>query len=78
MNVMAAYTFDLQFCYVLPGWEGLATDSTVLKDAFTRSFRIPEGRFYLADAGYPLMKGLLIPFRGVRYHLNEWGRSKQR
>ena len=78
MNVMAACTFDLQFCYVLAGWEGSAPDSTVLKDALLHDFVIPEGKYYLADAGYPLIKGLLVPFRGVRYHLQEWGKTGQR
>ena len=35
---------------------------------------IPHGRHHLAEAGYPLIKGLLFSFRGVRYHLNERGK----
>ena len=35
-------------------------------------FVIPEGKFYLADAGYPLCDVLLVPFHGVRYQLQEW------
>jgi hypothetical protein len=31
------------------------------------------GKFYLVDAGYGAKPGFLPPFRGVRYHLNEWG-----
>jgi hypothetical protein len=34
---------------------------------------VPEGFYYLADAGYPHCKELLVPFRGIRYHLQEWG-----
>jgi hypothetical protein len=33
---------------------------------------------YLADAGFPLCDGLLVPYRGVRYHLKEWGRASER
>jgi hypothetical protein len=33
------------------------------------------GRFYLVDAGYEAKPGFLPPFRGVRYHLNEWGNN---
>ena len=30
------------------------------------------GKYYLADAGFPICEALLIPYRGVRYHLAEW------
>ena len=36
---------------------------------------IPEGKYYLADAGYPLCDALLVPFQGVCYHLREWEKS---
>ncbi|XP_068662978.1 uncharacterized protein [Aristolochia californica] len=46
---MAACTFDMQFIYVLVGWEGSTADSHVLKDALTRRNRIcvPEVRFQM-------------------------------
>ena len=31
------------------------------------------GKFYLVDAGYACKPGLLPPYRGVRYHLFEYG-----
>ena len=36
---------DLRFIYVLPGWEGLAGDSRVLRDALRRQncLHIPNG-----------------------------------
>ena len=61
------------FTYILTGWEGSATDSRVWADALAKGFSVPEGFYYLADAGYPHCKELLIPFCGVRYHLQEWG-----
>lgn len=30
-NVLAACTFDLQFIFIFPGWEGSVSDSRVLK-----------------------------------------------
>jgi hypothetical protein len=33
------------------------------------------GKYYLVDAGYGAKTGFLPPFRGVRYHLNEWGNN---
>ncbi|XP_056849633.1 uncharacterized protein LOC108839098 [Raphanus sativus] len=74
-NVLAACNFDLQFIYVLTGWEGSAHDAKVLSDALTRSnnkFEVPEGKFYLADCGYANRKKFLTPFRSTRYHLKEF------
>ncbi len=61
------------FTYIFTGWEGSATDARVWSDALAKGFSVPEGFYYLADAGYPHCKELLVPFRGVRYHLQEWG-----
>jgi hypothetical protein len=41
-------------------------------------FQVPAGKYYLADAGYPLCDKLLVPYRGVRYHLAEWSRADTR
>ncbi|PLW16213.1 hypothetical protein PCANC_12519 [Puccinia coronata f. sp. avenae] len=70
-NVLAVVNFDLEFLYVLAGWEGSAHDSRVLADAFNKGFSVPNRKFYLADAGYALQKGLITPFRATRYHLKE-------
>ncbi|GMI86646.1 hypothetical protein like AT5G41980 [Hibiscus trionum] len=73
-NVLAAITFDLKFSFVLAGWEGSTHDSRILTDALTRprGFKIPEGKYYLADAGYGIRNGIISPYRGVRYHLKEF------
>lgn len=45
-NVLAACNFDLQFIYVLSGWEGSAHDSKILNDALTRNtcrLEVPDG-----------------------------------
>lgn len=46
-NVMAAVDFDLQFTYVLAGWEGSAHDALVLRDALEREngLRVPQGKY---------------------------------
>ena len=31
------------------------------------------GKYYLADAGYGIRIGCITPYRGVRYHLKEFG-----
>nr|GEX22036.1 hypothetical protein [Tanacetum cinerariifolium] len=64
----------MQFIYVLPGWEGSAHDGRVLRDAISREdgLKIPQGCYYLVDAGYCNAPGFLAPFRGEQYHLNEF------
>lgn len=77
-NVLAVCGFDMRYVYVLSGWEGSASDSLIYEDARQTDFRIPDGWFYLADAGFPLTPDTMVPYRGKRYHLKEWGRSNQR
>jgi hypothetical protein len=73
-NCLFICDFDMNFTYALTGWEGLATDACIYKDACANGLHIPEGKYFLADAGYPLCHGLLIPYRsGIYYHLAEWG-----
>ncbi|XP_042007531.1 uncharacterized protein LOC121756135 [Salvia splendens] len=70
----------LRFFYVLPGWEGSVAESRVLRDALTRpnGLKVPRGSYYLCDNGYANSEGFLTPFKGVRYHLKEWGPQHQR
>ncbi|KAK3221260.1 hypothetical protein Dsin_008285 [Dipteronia sinensis] len=75
-NVLAACNFDLEFMYVLSGWEGSAHDSKLLTNALTRrrtALKVPQGKYYLVDCGFPNRRQFLAPFRGVRYHLEEFG-----
>ncbi|WJX20366.1 hypothetical protein P8452_09929 [Trifolium repens] len=66
-NVLAACNFDMKFTYVLPGWEGTASDSRILKDALSRedSLKIPEGKYYLGDSSFMLKRGVLTPYRDI-------------
>ena len=77
-NVLAACDFDLRSIYLLLGWEGSATDSCVLKHAKTKDFIIPEGQYYLGDAGYSNLTSLLVPYQNTCYHLKEWGDGKHK
>nr|KAJ0214210.1 hypothetical protein LSAT_V11C400219020 [Lactuca sativa] len=74
INVLVACTFDLKFTYVLTGWEGTASDSRIIKNAFTRNDKllIPSGKYCLVDGGLPHTNKLMAPYRGVRYHLKEY------
>ena len=130
-NVLAACNFDLEFMYVLSGWEGFAHDSKILNDALSRrnGLKVPQGiyifiylcsyfllllvlfsflffifffvfpcffiffifpnyisnvlltnctsiiwsgKFFLVDYGFPNRRQFLAPFRGVRYHLQDF------
>lgn len=77
-NVLAVYDFNMQFTFIYAGWEGSAHDARVLADAWGEDFKIPSGYFYLADAGYRLSSGVLVPYRGTRYHLKEQALVSQR
>lgn len=35
----------------------------------------PPGRYYLADLGFGIREGIVIPSSGVRYHLQEWKKA---
>ena len=61
-NVLGVVDFNMRFTYVCAGWEGSAHDSRVLSHARSIDFAIPSGSFYLADAGYPLTHGILVPY----------------
>jgi len=77
-NVLVACSMNMEFLYVLPGWEGSAADSHVFDSACNEDFRIPDGHYYLANAGYTNSDALMVPYRRVRYHLKEWGSSSNR
>jgi len=75
---MLACDFDLNFTFISLGWEGSATDARVLRSALLRGFRVPKGKFFLIDGGYANTPSFLAPYRGVRYHLKEFGHGHQR
>jgi hypothetical protein len=78
-NVMAAVDFEMNFVYVLPGWEGSAHDGRVLLAAKSKGFTMPPGKYYLADAGYSISQHLILSlYRRVRYHLREWRGARQK
>lgn len=77
-NVLAACTFDEMFTYIMSGWEGSASDALLFNEARRQSLAVPSGKYLLGDAGFPSCDVVLVPYRGVRYHLKEWGRAQER
>ncbi|KAJ8758540.1 hypothetical protein K2173_000261 [Erythroxylum novogranatense] len=80
-NMLGVCTPNMQFVYVLPGWEGSAADGRVLRNAITSrhglkvphnklSYIIKVGCYYLVDAGYTNCEGFLAPFRGQRQEIS--------
>ncbi|KAL2460913.1 putative harbinger transposase-derived nuclease [Abeliophyllum distichum] len=70
-NILVACTFDMKFTYVLAGWEGSAHDGRLLRSVILRQghkLTIPVGKYYLVEAGFPLVPGFLSPYRRTRYH----------
>ncbi|KAF6741423.1 hypothetical protein DFP72DRAFT_761799, partial [Ephemerocybe angulata] len=51
---------------------GSTADATMYSYARNIDFRIPDGKVYLADAGFGICDSLLVPYRGTRYYLAEW------
>ncbi len=77
-NVFAAVSIDRRFVYILSGLEGNASDNRVYDDARGTNFKILKGRYYLADAIYANSDDPLVPYLGVRYHLKDWEKARER
>lgn len=76
-NCLACVSFSMWFLYFLSGWEGSASDATMYASSWRVDLAIPIGKYYLADAGFGICDALLVPYRGVWYHLAEWGRANK-
>ncbi|XP_020591117.1 putative nuclease HARBI1 [Phalaenopsis equestris] len=78
-NVMAVCDFNMCFTFVMAGWEGSAHDSRLFSYATrnrTQCFpHPPPGKYYLVDAGYPMLRGYLKPYPDTRYHIPDFERA---
>ncbi|XP_059635445.1 uncharacterized protein LOC132277619 [Cornus florida] len=78
-NLMVVCDFDIMFTYVVAGWEGSANDSKILNKIINNEdlhFPMPpEGKYYLVDSGYANQPDFLAPYRGQRYHFQEYRRA---
>jgi hypothetical protein len=74
-NCLAVVSFNMCFLFFMSGWDGCAADASMYSAARLRDFFIPEGKCYLADAGFGICDALLVPYRQTRYHLAEWARA---
>ena len=72
INNLVCVDFNRNITYHLVGWEGSCHDARMLQNARERGFCVAMGKFILADAGFRLQFDVLTPYRGVRYHLEEF------
>jgi len=68
-NCLACVFFAMRFLYFLSGWEGSAADAAMYAHSHLVDLTIPQGKFYLADAGFWICDSLLFAYCGVCYHL---------
>ncbi|KAF2312025.1 hypothetical protein GH714_027783 [Hevea brasiliensis] len=64
-NIMVACSFDMQFTFVMAGWEGIAHDGRLFQYAINKQnlnfSKPPPGKYYVVDAGYQQMEGYFAP-----------------
>ncbi|EEB88798.1 hypothetical protein MPER_13187 [Moniliophthora perniciosa FA553] len=77
-NCLVCCSFDMRVQYAVTGYDGASADATMYAQSRLADLHIPEGKYYIADAGFGTCDNLLVPYRGVRYHLNEWQRGHLR
>jgi hypothetical protein len=77
-NCLLVVNFEREVLFLLAGCEGCCPDSRLYEFALERGFLVPDGYFYLADAGFALSDSIITPYRGTRYHLKEFGSGSQR
>ncbi|KAL1564083.1 protein ANTAGONIST OF LIKE HETEROCHROMATIN PROTEIN 1-like [Salvia divinorum] len=65
INVRVRIGDAQRFIYVLPGWEGSAADSRILRDALSGPYglKVPKGNYYLCDNGYANSEGFITPYK---------------
>ena len=66
-NTLAVCGFDMIFYYIVSGWDGSAADAYMYNDARLIDLAIPDGKCYLADAGFAQCPQYRLPERsGIR------------
>ena len=79
---MCACDFDMMFTFVYVSWERTKNGAHIFLDVLTKpEVNVPwlsEGKYYLVYSSYPCISRFLPPYRGERYHLQEYrGRRNQ-
>ncbi|KAG8375095.1 hypothetical protein BUALT_Bualt10G0064700 [Buddleja alternifolia] len=63
VNMLRVVDRNMNFVYMLAGWEGSAADDRVLCDTVNRAIglNVPSGQYSLVDNGYMNCSGFLAP-----------------
>ncbi|KAL5562413.1 hypothetical protein UlMin_032160 [Ulmus minor] len=79
VHVSASISLEKQIPFI--GRKGSPTQNVMVVCNFDMQFIFAyagcEGKHYLVDAGYPQPKGFLGPYKGERYHIQEFRQSGQ-
>ncbi|XLR61391.1 hypothetical protein S83_012063, partial [Arachis hypogaea] len=71
-NVLGVCNRDMNFVYILNGWEESALDSRILRDVISRCNNL---KILIVDAGYTNCNGFLASYRHTRYHNHSYARN---
>ena len=75
-NVLTVCNFEMEFTYILLGWEESAHDVRVLHNAqFNHGFVTPSHWYQLRDAGHANSEYVLVPYCGTQYQFKEQQRA---
>ena len=72
-NTLAVCDFNMWVLHIQSRWEGSAANAQMFYDARFTNLPVPNGKYFLADAGFLTCSPQLIPYHGLQYHLAEWG-----
>jgi len=72
-NCLAICGFNMKFLSIFSSWDGSASNSAMFYDACIIYFPILSGKYYLADAEFPICKTLLIPLLRCMLSLGRMG-----
>ena len=64
-NTLAICNFTMQFIHTHSGWEGSVADAWMFHNSHFTNLSIPDGKYFLADAGFPTCSTLLVPYCGT-------------
>ena len=64
-NALAICDFSLHFLHIQSSWERSVADTQMFHDSHFTDISIPDGKYFLADAGFPTCSTLLVPYHGA-------------
>ena len=72
-NCLFVCNFNFCFMYMMMGWNGATSHVSLWHDTHSHDLCMLEGHYLLGDARFGSSDALLVPYRGVCYHLKKSG-----